>query len=69
MWQAEAEREGAILFKKKLFELLKKHYENFAKTEPERAKNMLPDKVRYDEKKGQLIHIYPSGSTSVLDLR
>jgi len=67
--QPGAEKKGAILFKKKLFDLLKKHYENFAKTEPERAKNMLPDKVRYDEKKGQLIQTYTFGSTSVLDLR
>lgn len=59
----------ATLVNKKLFELLRKYYEKAVKTDPKKAKDMLPDKVRYDEKKGQLIQTYTFGSTSVLDLR
>jgi len=67
--QQATEECGEKFVKEKLFELLRTHYENAVKIDPKKAREMLPDKVRYDEEKGQLIHTYPSGNTSVLDLR
>ncbi len=67
--KADEEERGEFLVKKRLFELLRKYYEKATKADPEKAKDMLPDKVCYDEKKGQLIQTYPSGTTSTLDLR
>jgi hypothetical protein len=68
-FQEDTEERGAKFVNEKLFELLRTYYENAVKTDPEKAKDMLPDKVHYDEKKGQLIYTYTFGSTSVLDLR
>ena len=67
--QKDTEDCGAKFVKEKLFELLRSYYEKAVKADAKKAKDMLPDKVRHDKKKGQLIQKYPSGSTSVLDLR
>ncbi|NQT02161.1 MAG: hypothetical protein HQ580_09065 [Planctomycetes bacterium] len=67
--QENIDERRATLVNKKLFELLRKYYEKAVKTDPKKAKDMLPDKIRYDEKKGQLIQTYTFGSTSVLELR
>jgi hypothetical protein len=42
---------------------------NLSKTNPKIAKDILPDNVKYDEQKGQLVCEYASGNISVLDLR
>ncbi|HBR18611.1 MAG TPA: hypothetical protein DD726_00105 [Phycisphaerales bacterium] len=67
--QVTREECGANFVNTKLFELLRKYYENAVKTDPKKARDMLPDKVRYDEEKGHLIQKWAFGEETVFDLR
>ena len=60
---------GRTLFKNKFYAILKEFYEKAVEQDPEKAKDMIPENVRYDEDKGQLIKKHTFGSISILDLR
>lgn len=65
----DTEKRGEIMFRKQFFALLQKHYEKAFRIDSEKAKDMLPENVRYDGEKGQLIKTHLSGAMSILDLR
>ena len=67
--QTGREECGANLVNRKLFELLREYYEKAVKTDSKKAKDMIPDKVRYDAEKGQLIQKWAFGNETVFDLR
>lgn len=60
---------GSVKFETEFFKLIKELYESAYKKDAKKAKDMLPDKTKYNKAKGQLIYTYAGGSKGIFDLR
>jgi Ca2+/Na+ antiporter len=65
----KTESKGRVKFETEFFKLIKELYESAYKKDVKKAKDMLPDKVKYNKTKGQLIYTYTGGSKGIFDLR
>ena len=65
----DTEERGAIIFIKEFIKLIRENFENIAKQAPQKAKDMIPESVRYDKKSGRLIQKTPYDKVYILDLR